>query len=71
MVTMKTAITIPGLLVEAFKDISVMGVHDICNDDACWFTAGETFFYYLWTDFNLISQISEYQRPLLLPLNAV
>lgn len=56
---------------EAFKDISAMGVHDVCNDDARRFAAGETFFSYLLTDFNSISQISEYQRPPLLPLNAV
>jgi hypothetical protein len=23
-----------------------MGIDDICNDAASWFTAGETFFYY-------------------------
>jgi hypothetical protein len=58
--TKKTAVTIPGLLAEALTDISAIGIHGICNADANWFTAGETFFYYVRTDFNSISQISEY-----------
>jgi hypothetical protein len=71
IVTTKTTVTIPGLLVGAFTDISAMGVHDVCDGDASWFTAGEALRYYLWTNLNLKSQISECSRPPLLPLNVV
>jgi hypothetical protein len=43
IVTSKTAVTIPELLEGAFTDISAVGMDDICNDVASWFTAGETF----------------------------
>jgi hypothetical protein len=58
-------------LVEAFTDISVMGVHNTCDGDACWFTAGEAFLYYPGTDLISRPQISEYPGDPLLPQNAV
>jgi hypothetical protein len=68
---MKTTITIPGLLGEAFTDISAMSIHDTCDGDACWFTAGEAFLYYLGTYLIWKSQISDYSRDPLLLLNVV
>ena len=44
VVTTKTTIAIPALLMGALTDISAMGIHDICGHDASWFTAGGMFF---------------------------